>query len=165
MVRSSLVVALTCAAMVACTGGGMTQRERLIEQQVVEERVATWVRVMNNARVDSLVAMYMPTPDCRKLWADGRRSIGAEQLEQDLRAFYSSINYMNFVLQDPVVEILSPGHALTTFRHSTDVVQAGGAGRTVAPGQGALVWVKDPADRLWKIHLEHISVLPPPQMN
>jgi len=158
MVRSKLMLAVACATLLACTSG-MTQRERMLEQQAVEDRLATWVRVTNNAQVDSLVGLY--SPETRVLWSNGNRSEGIEQYGADIREFYGAINYMNFVLQDPTTQILAPGVAVSYFRHSTDIVAAGGLRQPVSAGHGSLVWVKDPSDNLWKIHIEHISISRP----
>ena len=160
MVRSKLMVALACATLIACTGG-MTQRERLIEQDVLQNRLATWVRVTNNAQVDSLVALYMPGPDVRVVRPDGQRTQGWEQLDEKVKYFYRSINYMNFVMQDPRTVVLSTEVAISSFRHSTDIVAAGGVRRPVSAGHGTLVWLKDPQDNLWKISLQHISTNAP----
>lgn len=160
MVRSKLMVALACATLIACTGG-MTQRERLLEQEVLQNRLATWVRVLNNARVDSLLALYMPGSEVRVVWPDGQRTQGWEALDEQVRYFYRSINYMNFVMQDPSTVVLSSEIAISNFRHSTDIVAAGGRRRPVSAGHGTLLWLKDPQDNLWKISLEHISTNQP----
>jgi ketosteroid isomerase-like protein len=156
MVRSKLMVALVCATLIACTGG-MTQRERLVEQEVLQNRLATWVRVLNNAQVDSLMAMYMPGPEVRVVMPDGQRHQGWEELDEQTRYFYRSINYMNFVMQDPSTVILNQDVAISSFRHSTDIVAAGGVRQPVSAGHVTLVWLKDPQDNVWKISLEHIS--------
>ncbi len=160
MVRSKLVLALVCAALVACSPE-MTQRERMVEQQVVQERLVSWVRHMNNAKLDSLAMMYSDAPDARVLWPDGRRSVGKDEVRQVTREFYSSIQYMNFVMTDPVVEVLTPTVAVATFSHSTDVVRLGS--RQVEAGRGTVVWLKDSADNLWKIHVQQVAVSAPLQ--
>jgi ketosteroid isomerase-like protein len=135
----------------------MTQRERLVEQEVLQNRLATWVRVLNNAQVDSLMAMYMPGPEVRVVMPDGQRHQGWEELDEQTRYFYRSINYMNFVMQDPSTVILNQDVAISSFRHSTDIVAAGGVRQPVSAGHVTLVWLKDPQDNVWKISLEHIS--------
>lgn len=160
MVRSKLVLVLVCAVLVACSPE-LTQRERMVEQQAVQEQLTTWVRVLNNAKLDSLLAFYYEAPDTRIMWSDGHRSTGPEALREAWRQLYGSIQYMNFVMTDPAVEILSPRVALTTFSHSTDVVRL--SGRTVEAGHGTLLWMKDPADGIWKIYLQQLAVRTPGQ--
>ncbi len=128
-------------------------RERAVEGQAVEERFHAFVRLMNNAKVDSVLAFYNQSPGLRVMWSDGTRAEGYEAAEQAWKDFYSNINYMNFVAQNPEVEVLSKDVALTTFRHSTDVVLAGGQRMPVSSGQGAIVWVKDRANE-WKVHTQ-----------
>ena len=155
MVRSKLMLVLVCAALVACSPE-LTQRERMVEQQVVEGQLTTWVRVMNNAKLDSVVAFYYDVPTTRIMWPNGQRSLGPEAVGESWRQFYASIQYMNFVMTDPTVEILSPTIALATFSHSTDVVRIGG--RIVEAGHGTLLWRKDPEDGVWKIYLQQLAI-------
>lgn len=155
MVRSILMLLLVCGALVACSPE-LTQRERMVEQQAVEGQLATWVRVMNNAKLDSVIAFYYDDPGTRIVWPSGERSLGPEQVAESWRQFYGSIQYMNFVMTDPNVEILSPRIALATFSHSTDVVRVGG--RIVEAGHGTLLWMKDPTDGAWKIYLQQLAI-------
>jgi ketosteroid isomerase-like protein len=155
MVRSKLMLVLVCAALVACSPE-LTQRERMREQQAVEGRLATWVSLLNNAKLDSVVGMYYEAPTARIMWPNGQRSLGPEQIGETWRQFYGSIQYMNFVMTDPNVELLSPTYALATFSHSTDVVRIGG--RIVEAGHGTLVWRKDTEDGVWKIYLQQLAI-------
>lgn len=155
MVRSKLVLVLVCATLAACTPE-LTRRERMVEQQAVQEQLTTWVRVLNNAKLDSIFASYYNAPETRILWPNGTRSMGPEAIEQRWRAFYGEIQYMNFVMTDPAVELLSPRVALTTFSHSTDVVRL--SGRVVEAGHGTLIWMKDPDDGVWKIYLQQLAI-------
>jgi len=157
MQRSSLLLVLACVAVVACTRE-MTRRDVLLEQQRVEERVTTWVRTMNNARVDSLLLFYHDAPELRVLWSDGKKSSGFEETEQALRDFYANIQYMNVALSELEVQVLSRNVAQATFRHSTDIVGADNQRRPVAVGQGVLVLFKDASDNAWKIHTQILSV-------
>ena len=159
MVRSKLMLVLVCVALVACTPE-LTQRERMVEQQALETQLSTWVRVMNNAKLDSLVAMYYDAPTTRIMWPNGQRSLGTEELAEYWRQFYGSIQYMNFVMTAPNVEILSPSIALATFSHSTDVVRIGG--RIVEAGHGTLVWRKAD-DGVWRIYLQQLALRIVPQ--
>jgi ketosteroid isomerase-like protein len=155
MVRSKLVLVLVCATLVACTPD-LTQRERMVERQAVQEQLTTWVRVLNNAKLDSILAMYYDGPEARIMWPNGSRSMGTEEVEQAWRGFYGGIQYMNFVMTDPAVEILSPRIAVTTFSHSTDVVRL--SGRTVEAGHGTLLWMKDSDDGVWRIYLQQLAI-------
>jgi len=160
MVRSKLVLVLVCVTLVACSPE-LTRREFMLEQQAVQEQLTTWVRVLNNAKLDSLLGMYYDAPEMRIMWPDGRRTEGPEAVEQAWRDLYGGIQYMNFVMTDPAVEVLSPRIALTTFSHSTDVVRL--SGRLVEAGHGALIWMKDPESGTWKIYLQQLAIRTPGQ--
>ncbi len=158
MSRSSLVTVLLCVAVLACEPE-MSTRERLVEQQRVEAALTTWARLMNNARTDSLSAMYVQTPAVHVVRVDGQIGTGWEAVQEGQRIFFGGLDYMNFVLQNPNVELLTPELALATFRHSTDIVR-GGARQPVVTGGGTILWERDPTDDRWKIRLEHVSVTP-----
>jgi ketosteroid isomerase-like protein len=160
MKRSNVVLVLLCAAMVACAQE-MTQREEALVRQVVRDRATAWVKAMNNAQLDSIATFYLQTPDLMVLWPDGRRTEGWDSTRAAIRQFYGGINYMNFVVSEPVVQVLSPEAALSAFRHSTDIVQRNGQRLPVQAGQGTILWLKDPRDNLWKIDLSHVAVSSP----
>jgi len=160
MQRSRLLLVLACVAVVACTRD-MTRRDVLLQQQRVEERVNSWVRTMNNARVDSLLLFYHDVPELRVLWANGKKSSGFEETEQALRDFYAGIQYMNMALSELEVQVLDRNVAEATFRHSTDIVGADNQRRPVSAGQGVLVLFRDASDNLWKIHTQILSVNQP----
>ena len=156
MRRSKLLVVLACVAVVACTQE-MTGRETLLEQQAVEARVNGWVRAMANAKLDSLLMLYDDSPSVHVVWPDGRMAQGYENVDQSLRDFYGSIQYMNFAMSQLEVEVLGRSAAQAVFRHSTDVVDRNND-RAVFPGRGVLVLIKDHDDNLWKIHTQLLSV-------
>ncbi len=160
MRRSSVVLALACAILLACSQE-ITKRQRLVAEQQLEGRLTAWVRHMNNAKLDSLSRMYHRVPELTVVRADGRRSAGWEQEAQVIREFYRRVRYMNFVLQDPRIDVLDMGHAVTIFRHSTDVVDSLGLRAPVAAGQGTILWVRDRRDNLWKIYTQQLSVNAP----
>jgi len=160
MQRSRLLLVLACVAVVACTRD-MTRRDVLLQQQRVEERVNSWVRTMNNARVDSLLLFYHDVPELRVLWANGKKSSGFEETEQALRDFFAGIQYMNMALSELEVQVLDRSVAEATFRHSTDIVGADNQRRPVSVGQGVLVLFRDASDDLWKIHTQILSVNQP----
>jgi len=157
MRRSKLLLVVACVAVVACTQE-MTSRAVLLEQERAQERVSAWVKTMNNARIDSLLLFYHQAPELRVLWADGGKSNGFEETEQALRDFYASIQYMNFAVSEVELQILGKKVAQATFRHSTDIVGIDNVRRPVSAGQGTLVLFRDPADNLWKIHTQQLSV-------
>lgn len=155
MRRRRWLLAAGVVVVLACTQE-LSTRERVVEQQLVEARLTTWVRVMNNAAQDSLFGMYHHGPELVVLWPDGRRTEGWEATREAWRAFYADTDYMNFVVQRPTIEVVAPRVAISTFRHSTDIVVSRRR-QPVRAGHGTLVWVKDPTDGLWKIRLSQIA--------
>ena len=160
MKRLHCILMVGCVCLLACQQE-LTMRERAVEEQRVEERFNAFVRSMNNARVDSVLSFYHESPSLRIMWADGTRAEGYEAAEQAWKDFYGGINYMNFVPQNPEFEVLDKDVALTTFRHSTDLVLAGGDRLPVSSGQGAIVWVKDHRADEWKVHAQLQTVNAP----
>jgi hypothetical protein len=156
MRRSKWLLVLTCVAVMACSQE-MTRREMLLEQQAVETRANAWVRVMANANLDSLVLYYDDSPTVNVVWPDGRMAKGFDNVGQNLREFYNSIQYMNIAMSQLEIEVLGRTSAQAVFRHSTDVVDRNNQ-RAVFPGRGVLVWVKDADDNQWKIHTQLLSV-------
>ncbi len=67
---------------------------------------------------------------------------------------------MNFVMQSPEVQLLSPTVALVTFRHSTDIFRRQRR-QPVSSGYGTMVWRREGDRPEWKIIAEHISLNPP----
>ena len=153
---SKLLLVLACVAVLACSPE-MTQREMRLEQETVQERVTTRVRMMNNQKVDSLLLLYDPGAETDVVWPDGRMAKGFEAVQQTWRDFYTGTNYMNFAMSQLEVRVLARGVAQAVFRHSTDVVDSGNQ-RAVYPGRGLVVFVKDSRDNLWKIHTQLLSV-------
>jgi ketosteroid isomerase-like protein len=127
----------------------------MAQRELVEARLNTWTRVINNKATDSLFALYHQGDSLRVMWPNGRRTIGWEATRQAWRDFYGQTDYMNFVVQSPTVEILSPTVAVATFRHSTDIVR-GGRRQPVRPGYGTVIWKKD-ADGNWKIYISQVA--------
>lgn len=160
MKRSKLVLVLACVAVVACTQE-MSQREMLLAEQAVDSRANAWVRAWNNADQDSIAAFYHQVPALKVMWPDGSRTDGWEATEQGIQDFFGGINYMNFGVTDLELEVLSPDAAVTTFRHSTDIVQRNGQRQPVQNGWGMILWMLDGQDNLWKIHTSYIGVRSP----
>jgi hypothetical protein len=157
MKRSQFILVLTSVFLLACEPE-LTMRERAVEEQAVELQFNALVRLMNNARVDSILALYHESPGLRVMWSDGTRADGHEAAGQAMKDFYGKINYMNFVPQNPEFHVLNKDVALTTFRHSTDIVMAGGQRLPVSSGQGMVVWVKDHGDDMWKVETQFVAV-------
>lgn len=168
MWHSKMAVLISCALLVGCSQG-LTQRQILVEQEAVRAQLDRWVKAVNNVRVvltaegrtvrqnlDSVYAMYHQVDELTVSSPSGTVSEGWEARLEEIRTFYGNLQYVNFVLQGPSVEVLSPNVAITTFGHST-TVQDLQRERSIYAGRGTLVWVKDPDARLWKIHTEHIS--------
>lgn len=151
------ILVLGCGCLLACQQE-LTMRERAVDEQRVGERFNSFVRLMNNAKVDSLLTFYHDSPNLTVMWPDGRRAEGYDAAEQAWKDLYRSINYMNFVPQNPRFEVLGKDVALTTFRHSTDVVMIGGDRLPVSSGQGAIVWVRDHNRNEWQVHAQIHSV-------
>lgn len=142
-------------AVIACSPE-LSMRERLVQQDLVEDRFDDWVRAMNNRATDSLFAMYHQDSDLRVIWPHGRMTTGWEETRQAWRDFYGAIDYMNFAVQSPAVEVLSATVAVTSFRHSTDIVR-GGRRQPVRPGHGTVIWTKDRSNGEWRIRLSQIA--------
>jgi len=157
MKRSNLVLVLACVTLVACTQE-MTQREALSARQAVEGRANAWVTAWNNADRDSLAVFYHQVPELKVIWPDGQRTDGWEATETAIAEFYGGINYMNFGVTQLEVQVLSPNAALTTFRHSTDIVQRNGQRLPVRNGHAAVLWMMDQQDNSWKISMSLIAV-------
>jgi ketosteroid isomerase-like protein len=156
MRRYNWILVLAIAAVLACTPE-LSQRQILLERDQVEARLETWSRAMNNARTDTLAMLYHKVPELVVTWMDGKQTKGWDETKEAWEEFYRTTDYMNFVVQPPVIQILAPDVAVTTFRHSTDIVRR--AKRLpVAAGYATIVWVKDDRDDLWKIHISQIGV-------
>jgi len=161
--RTKVLVVIWCAALLACTQE-MSRRERLMETEAVQQRLTAWVQTqndlfvngLNRSLLDSLGTYYEHTDALEGFWPMGGRTAGWEQFNDRVGQFYGRFQFMNVVITDPSVELLGPDAALTTFRHSTDVL-LGPRARAVHPGSGTLLWMKDPADGVWRIHLQHLS--------
>jgi ketosteroid isomerase-like protein len=161
MKRSALLI-LAAAAFAACAQN-LTPQERAVEEEAVRTRLQAWDRAMNNRLLDSLAAIYDHSAGTSVAWAGGPRARGWDQVQTAMKDFFGSMSYMNFGVQDPVIDIVSPTVAVATFRHSTDVITSG-VRQPVTNGQATLVWLKDPSeqrvDQRWKLHTVQVSVTP-----
>lgn len=154
MWRSKMLLGVLCGALVGCATPELTDRQRIVEEQVVRERLNSWAKARNNRDLDSLFATYQQGPELMVVSDSGTTVSGWVDQQEAIRGFYSSIDFLNFVLQSPSIEILSPNIALTSFGHSTTVIIQ--QIRSVTAGRGTLIWIKD-QDEVWKIHYQHIS--------
>jgi uncharacterized protein (TIGR02246 family) len=160
MRRSHLLLVLAGATLLACYAE-MSLRARTEAEREVQARFDTWVRAMNNMDLDSLLVLHNPVPELTVIWPDGRVARGWEEESAQHEQSMQGVDRVNFGVQNVEIQVLSPAVALVTFRHSTDVILADGERGSPTAGSVTLVWTKDRADDLWKIHLEHHSVRPP----
>ncbi len=142
------VIALGCSNRV-------TRQQRIVAEEAVRGRFQVWTRALNNRSLDTVAAMYLNDENIYVIDPGGQRFDGWEGVQQGIRDFYGSINYMNFVPQDPTVDVIAIDVTTTAFRHSTTIDRPGG--RLVTAGHGLLVWAKDPSDGLWRIRSQIIS--------
>ncbi len=151
-----LCAVLACVAVLGCGPRGITSQQRRVETGFVEGRVEMWTQFVNNGDLDSLMTMYHNVPDLTTVWTDGTLGTGFEDHDQTTRAYWETVEHLNFVVQNPEVQVLSPDVAVMTFRHSTDV-QYKEEDRQTFAGHGTIVWMKDSEDGLWKVHTQHVS--------
>ena len=141
-------------AFVACSSD-LTPQQRAVEEEAVGTRLQLWAKALNNRWVDSIAAVYEHTPTMTVAWPNGRVSKGWDDERQAEKDFFESISYMNLGVQNAVTVVVSPTVAVTTFRHSTDIV-TNGVRQPVTSGPAMIVWVKDLSEpkqqEQWKIH-------------
>jgi hypothetical protein len=155
-----LTVALA-VALVACGPQQLTRQELAVEEQALQRQVQLWEQSLNSVKPDSIALVYQRSPAFSAAWPDGKRTRGWDEEEQAQRDFAARTTAYNFDVQDPVIEVLSPNVALTTFGHTTDIADSV-SGRALYSGRGTIVWVKDPTDKVWKIHTLQVSRTPAP---
>lgn len=153
---SKLLPLALAVALVACAPQRLTQQERAVEEQQIQGRVQLWEQAMNSLKADSMGMLYQQTPEFTEAWPDGKMTRGWEQQQQALQDFAARTKSFNFDLQDPVIDVLTPAVAVVTFRHASDVADSVSA-RALYSGLGTMVWIKDPSDKVWKIHTLQIG--------
>ncbi len=161
MRKSSVLLVLGVAFVMACQPPEMTRSDAMQYQRQVEARVELWARLMNNGKGDSVLAMYHQVPDLLVIRPTGAVSRGFEEEGRALEDFFKGIQYMNLVLQSPTTQVLGSRAAVTTFGHSTDIIGSEGRRRPVTAGRGTIIWVRDRSDDVWKIHLLQLSANAP----
>ena len=153
-IKRTVLLSLTGVIALGCSNRVTTQ-QRIVAEEAIRGRFQVWTRALNNRSLDTVDAMYLNDEDTYVIDPDGRRFDGWEGVQQGIREFYRSINYMNFVPQEPTVDVLAIDVTTTAFRHSTTIDRR--TGRIVSAGNGLLVWAKDPSDGLWRIRSQIIS--------
>jgi len=156
---SMLLPLALAAALVACGPQQLTRQEIAVEEQAIQRQVQLWEQSWNSVKPDSMALVYERSPAFSAAWPDGKRTSGWDEEEQAQRDFAMRTKALNFDVQQPVIEILSPSVALTTFSHTTDLTDSL-SGRALYSGRGTIVWVKDPTERVWKIHTVQVSRTP-----
>ncbi|MBI4421435.1 MAG: nuclear transport factor 2 family protein [Gemmatimonadetes bacterium] len=146
MTRSFLLAA--CGALLGC-GPRLSMTERAVVEQAVRARLDGWVTAINNRSPDGLASFYYRGPELAVAWSDGRRTRGWEQESAAQKEFLGKLSQINFTLSDPVIDPLTAQVAVATYGVSIDMVS--NDQRSVTAGQGTSVWVKDPADDMWRI--------------
>jgi ketosteroid isomerase-like protein len=144
--------------MAACWAE-MSLRQRTEAEQAVTSRLNTWVRAINNGELDTLLLLHHRVSEVTVILGDGTEAHGWDEEEAMYREFFGGVDRVNLAMQRPETEILSPDVAITTLRHSTDILREGEE-RTPTAGHVTIVWVKDRMGE-WKIHLSHMSYRPP----
>ena len=154
-VRVASTVALV--AVLACQAPGMTTQQRIQFRDAVTARFDGWVTAMNSGNRDEILAYYHEHDQLLVFWPDGTVANGFEGQRLQLHNFLNATRYMNFVTSQARTELLGARTALSTFGHSTDVISQD-SGREVSPGRGTILWIRDPVDDVWKIHVQQLSV-------
>lgn len=155
MVRSVLLASLAAMMLAGCARE-MTRSQRAVQEQVLQDRLEDWSRVLNNRDADSLAAFYHQDPGLTVVWPDGRRTRGYEEEAAAQEEFFRGIATLNFVVQDVVVQVLNHGAGVVTFRYSADVIDTNTA-RDIFSGFGTMFWTQVAETGEWVIHTEHLS--------
>jgi len=156
MPKRIVFLTLALAAVMACQPQEMTLQQQIQLQEAVSGRFDGWVAAMNSGNRDDIMTYYHEHEQLLVFWPDGTTANGFEGQLRRLHDFLNATRYMNFVTSQTKTELLGPRTALTTLSHSTDVI-AQDSDRDVTPGKGILVWILDPVDDVWKIHVQQLS--------
>jgi len=166
MRRSMLGIALGGLTLVACQPTSLTRQEIAVQEQALQSQVAAWAKAFSNQERDSLATFYEHSDQLTMAWPDGERTGTWDEEAAKQQAFFTAAQQLNFVLQDPKVEILSPRVALVTFRHNMDVIVGDiNPERRYFNGQGTLIWLRADDKSPWLIGAGQISETPqaPPE--
>lgn len=61
MLRTTLLVAVVCAAVAGCSPQ-LTRQERAVQERILSDRMTAWARVLNNRDRDSLAIFTTKCP-------------------------------------------------------------------------------------------------------
>jgi ketosteroid isomerase-like protein len=161
MRRSRLPLVIVFVVVLTACSAEMSLRQRSEAEQAVNARLNSWVRAINNAEMDTLYLMHHRVSELTVIMGDGREAHGWDEEEDLYRSFFDGVERVNLVMQREEVEILNTELAITTFRHSMDIMLPDEERRPPVAGHGTIIWVKDSRDDQWKIHLSHMSYRPP----
>ncbi len=159
MLRSTMLLGLAGVLVAGCSQQ-LSRQEISVEEQRVRERVTGWARAIGNRDTGELAAFYHQVPEVTVAWMSGTRTRGWDEERDTQRQFFRNIARANLVISDLSIEVLSTSAAVTTFRHSSDIIMTS-TDRDIFSGNGTIVWTKDEADNVWKIHAAQISRNPP----
>ncbi len=157
---SRLPLVLVFVVVLASCQSEISLRQLSEAERAVNERLNSWVRAINNAEIDTLVLMHHRVSELTVIMGDGSEAHGWDEEEALYRSFFEGVERVNLVMQREDVEIVSTDLAITTFRHSIDIMLPDEERRAPVAGHGTIIWVKDQQDDQWKIHLSHISYRP-----
>lgn len=156
--QSKALVVIACVLVLACDSG-MSLREEMVIEQAIEGRFDNWVRYVNNHSADSVAAMYHQVPELVFIWSTGEINRGWEEARAAQMELFESSDRINLVPSNTEIQVLSPDIAMITLRYSVDIMYKDGT-REPRGGHGTQIWMKDPNDETWKIHLQHFSPTP-----
>lgn len=155
--RISVIGLAAVAASYACGASlDLTSQDRLIETDIIEDRITSWATSLNNRQIDSVLAMYQQSDRLLAIWPDGQRAVGPEANQQVVTDFYSAIQFMSFNPQNVTVEVLNAGAAVASFRFSMDIV-LNDTRRDPYSGQATLVWGRSTDTEPWRIVVQQLS--------
>ena len=150
------VLTLGLAAMGCESTPSLTPTAINVATDQIQARLDDWERYVNNRMIDSATTLYMDNSALNVGWSNGVRTVGLEEHTAEVQNFYNSIQFVNVVLQNPTVDVISPTVAAVNFRYSIDM-QLNDTSRDPYSGLGLQVWIKDSADELWKIQHHMMS--------
>jgi ketosteroid isomerase-like protein len=163
MWREKLAIGMV-GVLVACQPAAMTRQERSVQEQAVQGRLNDWAKAFSNREANALATFYDSTETTMMAWPDGERTTGWEAEAAKERQFFQMARQVNFVLQNPVVEVLSPTLAITMFRHAMDLIIGDvNSERVYFTGLGTLVWTRPNDKGTWVITVGQVSETAPPR--
>lgn len=156
MRHTSLILIAICL-LLACSREDTSVRQRFLAQSSVSVQFENWSRVFNNMDQDSLALIYHQVRELRVVHSDGSMSRGWTEERERLSEFFNAVERLNLVTEGLETEVINKDLVLATFRYDLSVQRVDGQRDPRLSGPGTMVWIKDPADEIWKIHMEHRS--------